>query len=287
MSMSKRCAIVGTAGSWRQTPWSDPTLEIWSLNDAYSLGFPRIDRHFDLHPIDKMWFKPAAQKLVYANEVPKGAFIRPAGHLEWLKQQAAAIPVYLQDSPPVDWPPNAHRFPIERVLEEYGDSYWASGPSYMLAMAAMEGYAEVWITGIHLSTEHEYREQRPQFEMLIGRLLGPKVKTSIKNGFRYYEGLITVVLPVESPVLQHAWKYAYESKPVAPENPYRDELRQAQKQKAKVIRAIVQLPAGQDKSALVETLSELEIVEMDCQQMLARANGNGTLTAQLPVQMGA
>lgn len=284
--MIKRACIVGTAESHRQTPWNDPTLEIWSLNDAYQLGFPRADRWFELHPFSQMWFAPPAPQKVDVRTIPPGAFVRPAGHLEWLKTQAAAIPVFLQDTPPVDWPPNAHRFPIEQVEAVFGSSYWASGPSYMLALAVLEGYTEIWITGIHLSTAAEYRDQRPQFEMLIGRLLGPKVKEFTKNGFRYYDGAIRIVLPQSSPILQHAWKYAYQPKPVAPPNPYADELKRTQKQKNKVIAAIVNLPAGQDKAPLVAELADLQIIELDCQQMLARASGSGTLTAKLAVPVG-
>ncbi len=67
----KRCAIVGTAESWKDTPWDDPSLEIWSLNDAYSLnGFQRADRWFELHPTDKFYFRPKQQRAVYAELVP-------------------------------------------------------------------------------------------------------------------------------------------------------------------------------------------------------------------------
>ena len=277
----KRCCIVGTAESWRQTPWNDPTLEVWSLNDAYVLGFPRIDRWFEQHPMDKMWFRDPRTKIVDPRQVPKGHYIRPRGHLEWLKQFAATHPVFLQAEPPDDWPANARRFPIEAVTQEFGDSYWACGPSYMLALAVLEGYTEIWITGIHLATEHEYREQRPQFENLLGRLLGRSVKESIKGEFRYYDGDVRIVLPKAAPILQHGWRYAYDPKPEGKPNPYKDELKAVQKEKNALIEALVYWPVGKDKTKQLDRLQRLAIIEMDIRNLLAKKQLGGTLTAKV------
>ena len=280
----KRCCIVGTAQSWRETPWNDPSLEIFSLNDAYQLGFPRADRWFEIHPLDKLWYRPDDSKIVRAEDVPKGFFIRPKDHLAWLKKQAETIPVYLQEMPPADWPANARRFPFEQVFAQFGDDYWASGPSYMLALAFMEGYQEIWISGIHLATESEYREQRPQFESLISQLLGPNVKKSKKNGFRFYDGHVRIVLPESSPIMQHGWKYALEPKPVAPPNPYREELALTVKAKQELVKALIQWPVGKDKAHAIERLRRLEIIELDCQQMLAKASvSSGVIKAALQV----
>lgn len=277
----KRVCIVGTAQSWRSTPWSDPTIEIWSLNDAYALGFPRADRWFEIHPIDKMVFRPQSQKAIDLRTIPPGHYLRPAGHLEWLKAQAATIPVYLQDTPPDGWPVNAQRFPVEHVFKAFGDSYWACGPSYMLALAILEGYTEIWITGIHLATQHEYREQRPQWEHLLGRLLGPTVTESTKDGFRYYDGHVRIVLPEACPILQHGWKYAYEPKPLPPANPYADELRATREEKQALVAALIAWPVGKDKSRQLERLRRLEIIEIDIQQQMAKRHLGGTLTAKL------
>lgn len=282
-SPKKRMCIVGTAPSYKQTPWNDPTLEIWSLNDAYMLGIPRADRWFELHPLDKMWFRPRTQKTVNAKDIPDGHYVRPEGHLEWLKKQAQTIPVFLQKEPPADWPAHARRLPIEQIQSAFGEDYWASGPSYMLALAMLEGYREVWVTGIHLSTEAEYREQRPQWEHLLGRFLGPKVTHVKKEGWRVYEGDITLVLPESCPILRHGWKYAYETKPQPKPNPYRDELALVRRQKQDLIKALLHMADGPSKTAAMERLQRLEIIELDCQQMLSKANASGTLTAILKV----
>jgi hypothetical protein len=72
-------------------PWNDPTLRVWSLNDAYRLpGFARADRWYDFHPVDK-WH--ITESPVYAHQMPAGYYARPKGHVEWIAQQS--IPVYL------------------------------------------------------------------------------------------------------------------------------------------------------------------------------------------------
>lgn len=278
--MSKRVCIVGTARSWKETPWTDPTLEIWSLNDAYVMGLPRIDRWFELHPLDQMWFRDPRNKQVDPRQVPPGHYIRPRGHLEWLKHAAKTIPVYLQKDPPADWPVNAKRLPLEDLEARFGQ-YWASGPAYMVALAILEGYTEIWITGIHLETEHEYREQRPQWEHLLGRILGPNVTESVRDGFRYFDGQVRVVLPVKCPIMQHGWKYAFEPKPQGKPNPYADELKAVQTEKQELIRALIDWPVGKDKSRQVERLKRLDIIELDIQTQLAKRYVGGTLTAKL------
>lgn len=277
----KRVCIVGTAESWKKTPWDDPSVEIWSLNDAYALGFKRADRWFELHPIDHFYYRKANAKTIKASEIPPGHYVRPEGHMEWLKTTAATIPVYLQKEPPAGWPVNAKRFPIEQVQATFGDSYWACGPSYMLALAFLEGYSEIWITGIHLATAGEYREQRPQWENLIGRLLGPSVTERTENGFRYYDGAVSIVLPDECPIMKHGWKYAYEPKPVVPPNPFDVELKAVLKEKDALITALVTWPKGKDKSRQIERLQRLEIAELDIRQCAAKRNIGGTLTAKI------
>lgn len=259
--MSKRVAIVGTAESWRNTPWTDPTLEVWTLNDAYCLGFPRIDRYFELHPIDKMTFRKAGQKIVMGKDVKPGWFVRPEGHIEWLKRFAKTNPVYLQAEPDASWPVNAKRFPIEEVDKAFG-TYWASGPAYMVAHAIMEGCTEIHVYGIHLATEQEYREQRPNFEHLLGIARG--------RG-------ITVVMADKSPVMKHPWRYAYDEKPALAENPYTAEWKAVQKEKQQLVTALIDWPSGKDKTQARERLRRLQIAELDIQQQASKRAMGGTL----------
>lgn len=278
----KRAAIVGTAQSWKQCPWDDPGMYILGLNDAYALGFKRCDEWWELHPLDKMVFRPRKQKLVFADKIPPGHYVRPEGHIEWLKKQAETIPVWLQKEPPADWGPNAKRFPIEDMEAKYG-TYWASGPAYELMSLYDRGYREIHIYGIHLATAHEYREQRSNFELLIGRLIGVEMRQETKGELRYYYGRdCTIVLPVSSPILQHAWKYAYEPKPLAPANPYQGEWDATQKEKSQLVKALVNWPHGKDRSAALERLKRLEVIEMDIHQQMSKRQMGGTLAVTLP-----
>lgn len=243
--MGKRVAIVGTAPSWVHTPWNDPTLEIWTLNDGYTLGVPRTDRHFELHPLDKLYFRPMHQRTVYAEDVPHGFYVRPQGHLEKLQEMARTIPVYLQQEPPKGWPPNARRLPIEDLEREFG-TYWASGPSYEVALAMQEGATEIQVWGIHLETEQEYREQRPNFEGLLMRAM---------------ERGITVVMAPQSPLLKHGWKYAYEHKPSP--HPAKYALLQVRHDKAKLIEQLATWPRFKRKAPALDRLRRMTAHEAD------------------------
>lgn len=278
MTHQKRVCIVGTAESWAQTPWDDPSIEIWSLNDAYALGFKRADRWFEIHAIDRMWYRPADKKVFSKGEIPQGVYVRPHGHLEWLKEQAKTIQVYLQSDPPADWPINAQRFPLERVTDAFGPNYWASGPAYMLALAVLEGYTEIWITGIHLATEHEYREQRPQWEHLLGRILGAQVTESKSKGFRIYDGNVRIVLPEKCPILTHGWRYAFDPKPEKPVDPLKAEWKAVQQEKERLVTALVHWPKGKDKTKALDRLARLEIAEIDIQQQMQKRAIGGTVT---------
>ena len=257
----KRVAIIGTAESWRHAPWDDPTIECWTLNDSYCLGMKRIDRFFELHPLDKMIFRKPTQKLVIGKDIPHGWFVRPEGHIDWLKKFAKTNPVYLQGEPDSSWPINAKRFPIEQVEQVFGQ-YWASGPSYMVALAILEGFTEIQVYGIHLATEQEYREQRHNFEHLLGIARG--------RG-------INVVMADASPVMKHPWRYAYDEKPALPENPYAAEWKATQKELKELTTALIQWPAGKDRAKALDRLRRLQIIQADIQQQAAKRHMGGTL----------
>lgn len=233
----RRIAIVGTAGSWMMAPFQDPSVEIWSLNDAYRIpGFARADRWYDFHPLDKYFFVPKAadgtQPVVYAHQIPADRYVRPAEHLDWLATQP--FPKFLhpdhaiQHPPSATWP-NVHAFPKAAIEAHFG-RYFTSSPGWMLAHAVLEGVTDIEIYGIHLSTEHEYIEQRPNFEYLIGCVLGAgPLRVSLVDGRRIYETAHgRIVLPEASPVLSAGFQYAFEPSPRKKLEPMRWELQKAQ-----------------------------------------------------------
>lgn len=234
--MARRVAITGTAPSWKLVPWADPTLEIWSLNDAHSIkGFQRADRWYDIHPMDKFLLVPmkdGKQQAVMAHQVPPDRYVRPANHLDWLATQP--MPKFLHPDFAIQCPeaqtwPNVHPFPKADIEAAYG-RYFSSSPSWMLAHALLEGVRDIEIYGIHLSTEHEYIEQRPGFEYLCGMLLGASKRTmTVADDKRIYETANgRLVLPMTSPVLSAPFQYAFEPSPRRGIEPLRWEMHKVQ-----------------------------------------------------------
>lgn len=191
--IERRIAIMGTASTWKYAPFEDPTLEFWGLNDAHVLNMPRADRWFDLHPLDKMYFRPE-HKPLYAVDIPAGYFVRPAHHLEWLRKQT--IPVYVQDAK-VLGSPSAVTFPRERCEREIFPTY-NSSPAWMVALALLEGVTELHVYGIHLATEWEYVHQRPNFESLLTLAAARGVK---------------IMLPKGCPLMRSSHQYGFEQDP--------------------------------------------------------------------------
>ena len=215
--MEKRIAILGTAPTWQQTPWDDPTLEIWCLNDMWVLNPKRADRWYDLHPIDKMWFRKEARGKVFAGDVPAGFFVRPPNHLEWLRAQT--IPVYVQDAKALG-SPSARTFPKDEIEAKFG-KHFASSPAWMIGHALLEGVTELHIYGIHLATEWEYLKQKPNMTFLLGLAAGLGVK---------------VITPKGSPLLAESHQYAYETDPDTPKVALKRKMARLQEELAVVER---------------------------------------------------
>jgi len=252
----ERVAIIGTAPTWKACPWDDPSLHIVSLNDAYSLGVPRADAWCDLHPIDRMWFRPKNKTVLKESDVPRGAYIRPEGHIEWLREKAMSIPVWLRDDPPADWPANAKRFPIERVkaflrARPDQEAFIASSPAMILAHYILEGAKEVHIYGIHLATHGEYVKQLPNFSWLLGKAEAMGVN---------------IVLPPECPLLKHSHVYAYEPEPVPPHLDAVKRQQQIQHEINKLGNALITWPRWKSKAKPLADLTRLRAQLRDAQQ---------------------
>lgn len=276
----KRCAIVGTASSWKLTPWTDPGLQVWSLNDAYRMpGFVRADAWYDLHPMDHFFYVPEGQGQVYAHQVPPGYYVRPKDHLQWLGNQSIPVwlhPEYLtQHSEAKDWK-HAHAFPKDEIQQAFG-MYFTSSPAWMMAHAVMQGFKEIHIYGIHLATESEYIEQRPNFEFLIGRVLGPsRVTVNVADGLRRYEtqdGLI--VLPEASPILSSDFQYAFEPRPRANLEPLRWELHKLGVKQARLIQELRKKKRWQSARAIDAELARIEAKQADVREQMQRMESAG------------
>jgi hypothetical protein len=295
-----RVAIVGTAESWRQTPWADAGLSIISLNDAYQIdGFQRADEWVDMHPLDKFFYPPetpGGKTMVFAHQVPLGYYVRPSKHLDWLATQT--MPVWLHPEHATQVPasatwPQARAFPKAAIEAHFG-RYFTSTPAWMLAHAILRGAREIHIYGIHLSTQSEYIDQRPNFEFLIGTVLGRGKRTvTVADKLRRYaspEGM--VVLPESSPILQSDFQYAFEPSPRRKLDPLKWELHKATIKRERTVDALKRAawcapwtrveepipnhPEGKTQkvwkrtSTLQQELWHYDALVADCQETLSR-----------------
>ena len=271
-----RVAIVGTAGSWVQTPWTDAGLKVWSLNDAWRMpGFVRADAWFDLHPLDHFVHPKAPGQPMMAHDIPPGYYVRPSDHVAWLGQQT--IPVYLHPDYQTQHPDaatwaHARPFPKAEIEAVYG-RYFTSSPAWMLALAMLQGATEVHIYGIHLATEHEYIEQRPQFEYLIGRFLGSGPLTlTERDDLRIYETPERrLVLPASSPVLASNFQYAFEPRPRAALEPLKWDLHRFTVKRERAVKQLAAAPWWKPRTAITADLVRYEALIADTQEQLARA----------------
>ena len=256
----KRFALVGTAGSWKQCPWDDKTITIAGLNDGYMLGekrtgqkaLPRADLWYDLHAFHEMCFQPAHQARVSALNVPVGAYVRPEGHLDWLKSRP--FPVYLQHAP-AGWP-TAQTFPRKELEVKHG-TYFASTPAWMLVHMLEMGATSIEIYGINLATEWEYVNQRPNFEFWL--------RYAIDRGCK-------IILPTGCPLLHSKYVYAYEPKPDLPVQVATIQIQRIKAEGAKVQQemAALGLLARGRKKDLAARLAVLNLELADAQQARQR-----------------
>lgn len=273
----ERVGIIGTAQSWALTPWQDTELYLMSLNDAYRLqGFQRADAWFDFHPMDKFFFPPDGQAQIFQHQIPPGHYARPVGHREWLGRQAQTIPVYLHPDYQTQCPeaagwPHARAFPKADVEAHFG-RYFTSSPAWMMALAIMQGAKEIHVYGIHLATEFEYVKQRPNFEFLCGRVLGPtRVTVHVKDGLRRYETADgVIVLPEASPILSSDFQYAFEPRPDAGLEPMKWDLHKQAVKQQRVVNALINRPWWKRKKPLQTELALIQARTLDVQDQMNR-----------------
>jgi hypothetical protein len=210
--------------------------------------------HFDLHPIAQMSLHPANTTKVSAQTVPTGAYLRPEGHLQWLKSRT--FPVFLKDVP-AGWEQTAaQRFPREALQAKYG-TYITSTPVWMLLWAIEQGYTEIGIYGIHLATEWEYVAQRPCMEHWIGVAAAMGVK---------------IILPTKCPLLKAKHVYAYEPKPDLPLQAIQTQIALTTHEGAQLQQQMAKLPwyARGRKADLAARLDVLNLELIDQKQAQRR-----------------
>lgn len=179
-----KIALIGSApSSIRLAPYADPEYQIWACSPGTYPIIPRCNKFFELHrPEFGKVGKPETQVPWFTPE-----------YVAWMKLQACVV---MTETHP-DFP-NSVRLPREYLQEVYGNYFFTSSLSWMLAMAIEEILADrktrteakedaIGLWGVDMSHTTEYSSQRA--------------------GCHYFVQLanqldITIVVPPESDLLR-------------------------------------------------------------------------------------
>jgi hypothetical protein len=162
----KKVAIIGKASNSQMlAPYDDESWEIWGLSNAY-MDIPRWNVWFELHDWE------------YHRRV------NPE-HYNWLMQDHKK-PIYAFDKNYHN-APCAVQFPIMDALHMFGDlfngqsefKYWTNSPSYMMALAILQGATHIGLWGVDMAMNDEYAYQRPSCELMIGVCLAKGIRVTI------------------------------------------------------------------------------------------------------------
>ncbi len=164
--MEKKVAIIGKASNSQMlAPFEDESWEIWGLSNAY-MEIPRWNVWFELHDWE------------YHRR------INPE-HYEWLIKDHGK-PIYAFENKYCG-SPCAVKFPLDQVLGMFGDlyngspqfKYWTNSPSYMMALAILQGATHIGMWGVDMAMNDEYANQRPSCELVIGAALAKGIRVTI------------------------------------------------------------------------------------------------------------
>jgi hypothetical protein len=175
--------------------FNDPNFEIWGINQLY-IVFPAVVK------AATRWFQIHAR-------TEYDMALRDHKHHEWLANLVGGpnahgnqFPIYMQVKEPDI--PMSIPFPKDEIIEVFG-RYFTNTISWQIALAiyetlvarqnGMTGFTDVHIYGVDMSTDAEYREQRPSCEFFVGwaRAIG-----------------INVYIPNKSDLCKALWLYPFE-----------------------------------------------------------------------------
>ncbi|MFH0957705.1 MAG: hypothetical protein V1897_03290, partial [Pseudomonadota bacterium] len=151
--LRSKVAIVGFAPSSMadaRVYFGDPAFEIWGINQLY-IAFPAMAKHAT------RWFQIHTRR-------EYDAAVRDHAHHKWLSEQTL-FPIYMQGRDPEV--PMSIPFPKDEIVNIFS-RYFTNSISWEIALAIYEGFKEIHIYGVDMSTDAEYREQRPSCEYFVG-----------------------------------------------------------------------------------------------------------------------
>jgi len=161
----RRVAICGTAPSSRmEANEQDPDTEIWALNDCYTF-VENANRWFEIHE-RSVWEADGEE------------------HVKFLKSFPSTI-YMLQHWDDI---PGSVQYPYHIIRDKFFPSVDLNSPDslknlmlgstidYMLALALCEGFGEIRVLGINMSSPTEYTHQLPSCNFWLGMIRGSGTK---------------------------------------------------------------------------------------------------------------
>lgn len=173
-----KIALLGSAPSSRMlAPFNDSEWEIWACSPA-NCDLPRIDYFFEIHGMDTVLLEDQFKEFV-----------------KWCKKHPK---IYMQDARPEF--PGSIKYPFEEMRKRFGDYFWTSSLSYMLALAIEKKPEVIGLWGVDMSAHDEWAHQRPGCHYFI--------QEAQRAGIKVY-------VPPESDILFPPTPYGYrESSPM-------------------------------------------------------------------------
>ena len=165
---SDKVCICGFAPSYKEAPWDAPPgeYEIWCLNEMYKLKDEIPNFHAD------KWFE------IHDRNSPSKA---TPEHQHFLKN--CPCPVFMWQK--YDDIPNSIELPIYDIIKHFEDKgyngarYITNSVSIMIMYAIYQGFKEISVYGVDLSTDAEWSWQKPSCEYWLGVCNGLGIKLYI------------------------------------------------------------------------------------------------------------
>lgn len=188
-----KVAIVGCSDTKSFAPYSDPSWEIWAMNNAFHTE--RRTKWFEIHPVKKVGDQFLRRKLITPGVFEWSPEFRGMPMDKYVAMlNEIKCPIYMQrhwDEIPLSVP-----YPLEEVTARFG-RYFTNSVSFMIALAIMKGASEIGCYGVDMATGSEYGPQRPSCEYFLGIARGMGIK---------------VTIPEQADLLKTRFLYAFEER---------------------------------------------------------------------------
>jgi len=163
--MSKVVYLLGKGDGWDAIKDVPKGSVIYGVNDA-CLRTPEVTHTFHMHDL----------KDFHNNKVTESSTRLMINHC----QEHPEMPLYTVRR--YKEFPNCILYPLEEVTDYFKlpTPYFSSGPEYMIAWAIKEGFEEMYLYGLNMSSHEEYYEQKPGMEFWLGLALGRGMKVHMQ-----------------------------------------------------------------------------------------------------------